>query len=101
MNLFKICGLILMSIVVSACATVTGSQADCFTKHQKFSDAATCMRGELEKLKWGSNVPLSALHDYQLYLSLVEAKVKRGELSDEDAKIQMQEYLIRLRNSYK
>jgi hypothetical protein len=87
-------------LILSACSTMTGTQADCFSKNEKFADAASCMRSQMDSLKWGSNAPLSALRDYQLYLNSVETKVKKNQMSDEDAKMQMQEYLIRLRNSY-
>lgn len=87
-------------IVLSACSTMTGTQADCFSKNQKFSDAASCMRNQMDSLKWGSNAPMSLLRDYQIYLNSLESKVNKNQLSDEDAKMQMQEYLIRLRNSY-
>lgn len=85
---------------IAGCATVTGTQADCFSKHERFSDAATCMRSEMSTLKWGSNAPLSTLRDYEVYLGSIEAKVRKGEMSDEDAKLRMQEYLTRLRASY-
>ena len=55
----------------------------------------------MDSLKWGSNAPLSALKDYEMYLSSVDAKVRKRELSDDDAKMQMQEYLLRLRSSYR
>lgn len=87
-------------LTLSSCTTITGTQADCFRQNSKFENAANCMRSEMNSLKWGSATPLSALNDYEVYLSSMEAKVKRGEVSDENAKIRMQEYLIRLRNSY-
>ena len=92
--------LLTLSLVFAGCATTTGTQADCFAKNEKFSAAASCMRGEMSSLKWKSNAPLSMLKDYENYLNVIEAKVKKGELSDEDGKLRMQEYLLRLRNSY-
>ena len=88
------------ALILSSCTTITGTQADCFRQNPKFENAANCMRSEMNSLKWGSATPLSALNDYDLYLTSMEAKVKRGEVSDQNAKMQMQEYLIRLRNSY-
>jgi hypothetical protein len=58
------------------------------------------MKAEIPKLKWASKAPLSALRDYEVYLGLLESKVKKGEISDDDAKLRMQEYLTRLRASY-
>lgn len=101
MNMRNLFGVIGFTVLISACATITGTQADCFSKNQRFADAATCMRGQMDSLKWGSNAPLSALKDYELYLSSVDAKVRKRELSDDDAKMQMQEYLLRLRSSYR
>jgi len=47
-----------------------------------------------------SNAPLSAIRDYRSYLNTLELKVEKGTISDEDAKLQMQEYMTRLRDSY-
>ena len=88
-------------VFVAGCATVTGTQADCFRANARFTDAAACMRSEMNTLKWGSNAPLSMLADYESYLNTTEAQVRRGELSDERAKQRMQEYLVQLRNSYR
>lgn len=100
MTTTKLSFLLVLSFSVLGCATVTGTQADCFSKNLHFSDAAACMRAEMGTLKWSSNAPLPALRDYEVYLGLIESKVKKGEMSNEDAKIQMQEYLVRLRSSY-
>jgi len=87
-------------LALSGCATLTGAQADCFERHARFPDAAACMRVELPRLKWMSNAPLSAIRDYRSYLNTLELKVEKGTISDEDAKLQMQEYMTRLRDSY-
>lgn len=100
MTIMKLSYLFALSLSILGCATVTGTQAECFSKNLRFSDAAACMRAEMGTLKWSSNAPLPALRDYEVYMGLIESKVNKGEMSDEDAKIQMQEYLVRLRSSY-
>jgi len=90
-----------IAVILGGCATITGTQADCFAKYDRFAEAAACMKAEMPKLRWASNAPLSALRDYEVYLGLLESKVKKGEISDEDAKLRMQEYLTRLRASYR
>lgn len=58
--------LALASLSVPGCATVTGTQAECFSKNLHFYDAAACMRAEMGTLKWSSNAPLPALRDYEV-----------------------------------
>jgi hypothetical protein len=87
-------------LALSGCATLTGTQANCFDRNEKFSDAAACMQAELPRLKWASNAPLSAIRDYKSYLRSLAAKNAKGDISDEDAKMQMQEYMTKLRVSY-
>jgi len=98
--LFNFFSVLILSALASGCATLTGTQADCFGRYPKFVDAAACMKAEMPKLKWWSSVPVPALRDYDTYLSTLESKVKRGEMSDDDAKLRMQEYLTLLRASY-
>lgn len=92
--------LVPVAMALSGCATLTGAQADCFDRNERFLDAAACMRAELPSLKWTSNAPLSVIRDYKAYLGSLESKARKGEISDEDAKLQMQEYMTRLRASY-
>ena len=89
--------IVIICALLSGCATVTGTQSDCFSKYEKFAQAASCMRAEMPKLRVASRAPLSALSDYESYMNILEVKVRKGQLSDEDAKLQMQEYLLKMR----
>ena len=84
-----------LPLVFGACATMTGSQSDCMGKHEKFADVASCLRAK--NLAWTTNWPVSVVKDYETRLNLLEKKVAIGSMSDEDAKLNLQDYLVRLR----
>lgn len=77
--------------LLMGCRSVGEQQDVCSATYQDFSQFAECMRRS--KGSWQASVGSSAWKDYFAQLDALDAQVKKGELSDADAKRRLEEWM--------
>lgn len=89
---------ILATVLLGACATVGQLQADCESKSGTFPEMATCLRTAVA----ASDRPgMQSNPEVKLYLlkaDQLSQRVSKGEISDLDARVELQTMYVNLRN---
>lgn len=82
---------------ISGCTTVGSYQADCEKQHSAFPDVVRCLKDALAK-DWRPSASKDArVRLYLLKADQLSQRVQRGELSDLDARVALQELYVNLK----
>lgn len=93
----KLIFVLLVTGYVSGCASVGSYQADCEKQYSAFPDVVSCLKNSLAK-DWRPGTTKDArIRLYLLKADQLSQKVQKGELSDLDARVALQELYVNLK----
>jgi len=82
---------------ISGCATVGSYQADCEKQHSAFPEVVLCLKTALAKDQPAASKD-ARVRLYLLKADQLSQRVQRGELSDLDARVTLQELYVNLKS---
>jgi hypothetical protein len=93
----------ILSLLISGCATqkINAYQTECEKKTTTFAELSSCLQGALETQSSSFLSDNSGLTLYVLKAEQLSQKIQKGEISEIDARVTLQELYVKLENEEK
>ncbi len=89
--------LVLIPFLITGCAKVSDYQTSCEQRYAKLSDMATCLDSSIKSDSRMASEPTPKL--YALAAKMLGQGVDQGQISDAQARVQLQSLYIQMQNS--